>query len=229
MADTTPRGLTALPHGIDITAPGGIGRLLDFHRASFGDAQMSATDDASQQAQDDANSATTGQTSTDPADDGQGPAQDDQGKGSKSAVLADLAAERDKRQAAETTAQEAAAKLEQVLTALGINTGEGEQPDPEQLANDLKAKDAELAVLRAGAGIADVDALLDSRAFTNTLGNLDPSDREAVKAHIQEYVTANPRFAVATQTHGARDAAAGSDSTTRSADINDMLRAVAGR
>ena len=227
MADTTPRGLTALPHGIDITAPGGIAQLLEFHRASFGDARMSAVDDDAQQAQDDANSAATGQTSTDPGDDGQAP--DEQGKGSKSAVLADLAAERDKRQAAETTAQETAAKLEQVLTALGISTGEGDQPDPEQLANDLKAKDAELAVLRAGAGIADVDALLDSRAFTNTLGNLDPSDRDAVKAHIQEYVTANPRFAVATQTHGARDAAAGSDSTTRSADINDMLRAVAGR
>lgn len=182
-----------------------------------------------QQAQDATETAEVEQTSTEATKTAQDTTQDDQGKGSKSAVLADLAAERDKRQAAETTAQEAAAKLEQVLTALGISTGEGEQPDPEQLANDLKAKDAELAVLRAGAGIADVDALLDSRAFTNTLGNLDPSDREAVKAHIQEYVTANPRFAVATQTHGARDAAAGSDSTTRSADINDMLRAVAGR
>ena len=43
MADTaTPAGLKALPHGIDITAPGGIDALLAFHRATFGDAQMNA-------------------------------------------------------------------------------------------------------------------------------------------------------------------------------------------
>lgn len=30
------------PHGIDITAPGGIDQLIEFHRASFGDAQMNA-------------------------------------------------------------------------------------------------------------------------------------------------------------------------------------------
>lgn len=30
------------PHGIDITAPGGLDRLIKFHRASFGDAQMNA-------------------------------------------------------------------------------------------------------------------------------------------------------------------------------------------
>lgn len=31
-----------LPHGIDITAPGGIDELIEFHRAAFGDAQMNA-------------------------------------------------------------------------------------------------------------------------------------------------------------------------------------------
>lgn len=134
--------------------------------------------------------------------------ENDEGKGSKAAVLADLATERDKRQAAETLAQENAAKLEQVLTALGLNADKGE-PDPQKLAADLKAKDAELAVLRAGNGIADVDALLDSRAFTNTLGNIDPSDRDAVKAHITEYVKQNPRFSLTPQAHGVRDAAAG--------------------
>lgn len=150
------------------------------------------------------------QTPTDATNDAQA-TENDEGKGSKSAVLADLATERDKRQAAETKAQETAAKLEQVLTALGINTSQDDTLDPEQLANDLKAKDAELAVLRAGNGIADVDALLDSRAFTNTLGTIDPSDRDAVKAHITEYVTANPRFAVTQKAQGVRDAAAGSE------------------
>jgi len=40
---TTPSHLKALPHGIDITAPGGIDALIEFHRASFGDARMSAS------------------------------------------------------------------------------------------------------------------------------------------------------------------------------------------
>lgn len=37
---TTPHHLKALPHGIDITAPGGIDALLEFHRNRFGDWQM---------------------------------------------------------------------------------------------------------------------------------------------------------------------------------------------
>lgn len=32
----------SFPHGIDITAPGGIEKLLDFHRANWGDMQMNA-------------------------------------------------------------------------------------------------------------------------------------------------------------------------------------------
>lgn len=163
-----------------------------------------------QQAQDATVDTEAEQTSTEATETAQDTTQDDQGKGSKSAVLADLAAERDKRQAAEATAQETTARLEQVLTALGIKT-EKDQVDPEKLAQDLSSQRAENAVLRAGHGIADVDALLDSRKFTDSLRDIDPSDRDAVKAHITEYVTANPRFAVATQAHGVRDAAAGAD------------------
>lgn len=150
------------------------------------------------------------QQDTQDAPDGVQEPQDD-GKGGKAAVLADLAAERDKRQAAESLAQENAGKLDAVLTALGIKQ-DATQVDPDKLANDLRAKDRELAVLRAGVGVADVDALLDSRGFLATLESLDPSDRDAVKAHITEYVTANPRFAITTpQAQGVRDAAAGTD------------------
>ena len=131
--------------------------------------------------------------------------------GSKAKVLEDLAKERRDRQAAQTLAQENDAKLTAVLTALGINT-DGDKVDPDQLGRDLAAQRAENAVLRAGNGIADVDALLDSRAFTDSLRDIDSSDRDAVKAHITEYVTANPRFAVAPQkAQGVRDAAAGAD------------------
>ena len=153
------------------------------------------------------------QTPADATNDAQSTGEDDQGKGSKAAVLADLATERDKRQAAETTAQETAGRLEAVLTALGINTES--KVDPDQLAQDLSSQRAENAVLRAGNGIADVDALLDSRKFTDSLRDINPSDRDAVKAHITEYVTANPRFAVATpKPQGVRDAAAGADRPT---------------
>ena len=148
--------------------------------------------------------------------------ENDEGKGSKSAVLADLASERDKRQAAETLAQETAGKLDAVLSALGLKDSPADV-DPDQLGRDLAAQRAENAVLRAGTGIADVDALLDSRAFTQTLDAIDPSDRDAVKAHITEYVTANPRFAVTPQkAQGVRDAAAGAD--RQPADPGDWIR-----
>lgn len=42
---TTPSHLKGLPHGIDITAPGGVDALIEFHRARFGDAQMNANGD----------------------------------------------------------------------------------------------------------------------------------------------------------------------------------------
>ena len=171
-------------------------------------------DTTHQEAQEQANEIVEEQTPTQDLDDAQDSAQDDENPdaaGSKTKVLEDLAKERRDRQAAQTLAQQSDAKLTAVLTALGINT-EGDKVDPDQLATDLASQRAENAVLRAGNGIADVDALLDSRAFTDSLRDIDSSDRDAVKAHITEYVTANPRFAVASQAHGVRDAAAGADS-----------------
>ena len=170
-------------------------------------------DTTHQEAQEQANEIVEEQTPTQDLDDAHDSAQDDENPdaaGSKTKVLEDLAKERRERQAAQTLAQQSDAKLTAVLTALGINT-EGDKVDPDQLATDLQAQRAENAVLRAGNGIADVDALLDSRAFTDSLRDIDSSDRDAVKAHITEYVTANPRFAVAPQAHGVRDAAAGAD------------------
>lgn len=171
-------------------------------------------DTTHQEAQEQANEIVEEQTPTQDLDDAQDSAQDDENPdaaGSKTKVLEDLAKERRERQAAQSLAQQSDAKLTAVLTALGINT-EGDKVDPDQLATDLAAQRAENAVLRAGNGIADVDALLDSRNFTDSLRDIDSSDRDAVKAHITEYVTANPRFAVASQAHGVRDAAAGADS-----------------
>lgn len=159
--------------------------------------------------QDDENTAPVEQAPAEPVDDAQ-EGENPDAAGSKAKVLEDLAKERRDRKAAQTLAQENDAKLTAVLTALGINT-DGDKVDPDKLATDLQSQRAENAVLRAGNGIADVDALLDSRAFTDSLRDIDSSDRDAVKAHITEYVTAHPRFAVTPQAHGVRDAAAGAD------------------
>lgn len=171
-------------------------------------------DTTHQEAQEQANEIVEEQTPTQDLDDAQDSVQDDENPdaaGSKAKVLEDLAKERRERQAAQTAAQESAGKLDAVLQALGL-ADKGDKVDPDQLATDLAYQRAENAVLRAGNGIADVDALLDSRKFTDSLRDIDSSDRDAVKAHITEYVTANPRFAVTPQAHGVRDAAAGADS-----------------
>ncbi len=50
-------------------------------------------------------------------------------------------------------------------------------------------------ITAAAKDIADVDALLDSQAFTQTLDGVDVADEKALAAKIQEFVDANPRFA----------------------------------
>lgn len=112
-------------------------------------------------------------------------------------------------QQAQTEARENAAKLDAVLVALGVKQGSG-QVDPDQIAKELAASRAESAILRIGAGIADTDALLDSKRFTESLNGLDLNDRDKVKAHIEAFVQANPRYAASTPSGpvpGVRDAA----------------------
>lgn len=145
--------------------------------------------------------------------------QQEAGKGSKDAVLADLAKERDKRQETEQ-------KLDAVLTALGLKDA-GQDVDPKQAAADLAATRAENAVLRVGAGIADVDALLDSKSFTDSLARVDTANRDAVKAHIETFVQANPRYAAQATGQGpvpaSRDAGAGAHQQTATGS-GDWLR-----
>lgn len=137
---------------------------------------------------------------------------EEQGAGSKAAVLADLAKERDHRQQLQTQLEEQTNKLTAVLTALG-HTKE-DDIDPKALSNQLTTLQRENAVLRHGATIGNVDALLDSRSFTDTLGDLKNLDADTVKDHITTYVSANPRFALTPTTpSGQRDAAAGTNHT----------------
>lgn len=132
-----------------------------------------------------------------------------EGKGGKDALLADLAGERDKRQAAETKLAEAEternSQLDAIAKALGLKPEE--KPDPEKLAASLSAAQDETrqarvenAVLKAASrhGVSP-DALTDSRSFMAKVADLDPADEkfigkvdEAIKAAVE----ANPNLSV---------------------------------
>lgn len=145
----------------------------------------------------------------------------DEGKGSKQAVLADLAKERDARQAL-------AAQLDQLKTGLASALGISQQTEvtPEQLTEQLtqaqkQAKTAEtrLAVYQATPAGVDADALLDSQAFNKLITDTTPENLPEV---IADFVKTNPRFHAATNT-AARDANAASD-TAETFSMNDWLR-----
>lgn len=142
-------------------------------------------------------------TTPPPVDDA--PKDGEDGKGGKTAILADLAAERDKRQALEkqvndlTAAQQS--QLDAIAKALGLKQDDT-APDPAKLAEQVtaeqqRARDAQvqLAVYRNSKGV-DVDALLDSKSFTDTLTDVDPTNAEAVAAAVKSFVDAHPRFKV---------------------------------
>jgi len=175
------------PHGIDLTAPGGIAALLDFHRQTFGDARMEvASGDPA--------------ASSDPAP-GDDPA-------ALKAMIADL---RKENGAARTTAKAKAADeaRTQLVTELGKALGlvkDGDNaPTAEQLAAQGQASQAEarqakveLAVFRtAGTHQGDPNALLDSRTFLAKVADLDPADGEfqaKVDAAVKAAVAENPKL-----------------------------------
>lgn len=131
----------------------------------------------------------------------------DAGKGGKEAVLADLAKERDARQALEQkvtdlqTAQQT--QLDAIAKALGLK--QDEPPDPAKLAEQVtteqaKAREAavQLAVYRnAATAGGDPDALLDSATFLASLAKVDPTNAEAVATAVKTAVEANPRLGTA--------------------------------
>lgn len=160
--------------------------------------------------------------------DDQGSDTDDGGKGGKQAILADLAKERDKRQALE---QQFSAFKDAMSSALGLTQDE-QPPAPEQLAEQLATEKAaaqqarlELAVFRSAPADVDVSALLDSRTFTDAIAGIDPTDQAKINAAIEAAVQANPRFKTspATPAPGVRAAAAGGTPRPASS-MDDWLR-----
>ena len=105
------------------------------------------------------------------------------------------------------------AELDAKFTALAkALTGEeapAETVDADKITADLAAQKRENAVLRAGAALhLDTDALLDSRRFTTGLADIDPSEGDAVKAYLEEFIREHPQYAPAeTRTYNPGDGA----------------------
>ena len=116
------------------------------------------------------------------------------GAGSKEAVLADLRAEREKRQALEAeikASQDFRAKLAELL---GGKAGE-EEADPAELARQAVAERDEArrlnAVYQAAPAGTDVAALLDSMSFRAGL-----AEAKDIAAYVAQVVKDNPRYVV---------------------------------
>ena len=116
------------------------------------------------------------------------------GAGSKDAVLADLKAEREKRQALEAeikASQDFRAKLAELL---GGKAGEKEA-DPAELARQAVAERDEArrlnAVYQAAPAGTDVAALLDSLSFRAGL-----AEAKDIAAYVAQVVKENPRYTI---------------------------------
>jgi len=146
--------------------------------------------------------------------------------GGPEALKTELAGERDARQAAEARATESAAKLDAVLTALGLKTTATD--DPAKVATEAQAANRaaqlELAAVRNAPKGTDIVELLDSRRFVDGLATLDPANGAAVAAYITKYMTDNPTTGVR-YAGGAGDVRAQGDPAGGSAKtFDDLIR-----
>jgi len=130
------------------------------------------------------------------------PTSDSEGRGSKNAVLADLARERDKRHQLE---KQFAEFRDGLGKALGLT--QDEQPTPEQLTRQLaesqaatRAAQTQLAVLQNLPDGVDREALLDSTAFHKVISDATP---DTIADTITTFVEQHPRFK--TKPAGMRD------------------------
>jgi len=143
----------------------------------------------------------------------------------------------DARVAGKKAAEEAQEALTKSIgKALGL-IKDDEKPDPAKLTEQLTAAQTETRLLKieraaekaARTHGADVDALLDSRAFAKSLGELDPTAddfAEKLDALVKTTVDANPKLK-ATQAAAASsvDSAGGSgEKTTGGNSVDDMRK-----
>lgn len=137
-----------------------------------------------------------------PADDAADSA-DDLGDAGKRA----LAAERRRAKQAEKDRDALQAQLDQIADADKTETQKAAdratkaEADRDAALADAAAARRELAVFR-NAGTADPAALLDSRAFLDSIADIEPGDDKAMQAAIKDAVKAQPRLARTGQTGG---------------------------
>lgn len=150
-----------------------------------------------------------------------------QGRGSKAAVLADLSAERDRRQEAETQLEEFKKQIGQLFGFTPADAPAPTTADVEAARAEARAAQTQLAVVRNAPEGVDVAALLDSNAFATATKDLDPADGTAVRQAIADFVKDHPRFTVQAPAarNSARDAAARTPEGSRTGKtMDDLIR-----
>ena len=160
-----------------------------------------------------------------PATPGATPAEpDDKRAGSQASVLADLATERDARQAAQTQLAAVQAQMAAFLQAVtGKAPGDdATKADPAVVASEAKAAKLELAAVRAAPAGTDVVSLLDSRRFVDGLAAFDPSNTKDISEYISKYLTDNPTATGVRYAGGAGDVRAKGEPGAGSMD--DLIR-----
>lgn len=195
-------------HGIDMTAPDAVERLLDFHRRTFGSAVMQAEGEGGDGGQSTPGGGEQTPGTPDPSQTPgtpQPPEDDSRREAEDTAREEKARADREKavREAVERTEKETREKLIAQLT--GQKAGEP-APDPDELARQLEQQRAdaqtaraELTVFRAAAQHgADPNRLLDSRAFMQELEKIDTEDTEAVGKLIKATAEKNEHLRAVT-------------------------------
>lgn len=167
---------------------------------------------------------------------GNGSGSDDgQGRGSNAQVLADLARERDARQAAETERTALKGQLDELgVFKSGLAQLLGQKEDdlkPEELKRQLSqvqesssATARELAVFRLASGQGgNPELLADSASFLRSIQGIDPSDTGKMQAAIKEAVEKNSAYRATTPGRGSGDAGAGSGGSSNLS-MDDLMR-----
>lgn len=144
---------------------------------------------------------------------------------------------RDEAAGRRTEVNELRATLDGIARALNPDAGD-DKPDPAKLAEQLTAKDNELRTLRveraaeqaARKAGGDPDALLDSRAFAESLGQLDPTDKgfaAALDALVAETLDARPQYRASGQAPARSGAPipGGSGGSKRATNLTDAVAA----
>ena len=145
------------------------------------------------------------------------------GAGSKDAVLADLKAEREKRQALQAeleASQELRTKLAELL---GGKAGEKEA-DPAELARQAVAERDEArrlnAVYQAALAGTDVAALFDSLSFRAGL-----AEAKDIAAYVAKVVKENPRYTISAGVSAAHNLNQGNGAQPpKPKSIDDLIR-----